>query len=670
MKKIYCLAALLLCLLFAGCGKEETAQYFEIKSEETAFYDVAAANDGLNSYFLNMQFYQDEPVQIWALPKSSGVLDVYLYKMDGSRTLLLKDMSDEYSRGSGYIDPDGNYYYWATNKNIIKVDSSGKQLFSRKLSESNAFDVVKICQLEDGKVYVVYMESSAGGLDTLGALDSATGKISKISNNVSSLSATTYIGAGQDGLLYLKEAGAQRINADDGTWTEVWSFNGTTYALGLSPTYPVWDFRIQKDGSMALLQADKNGARGILKTLRKEPMGEGKELVVMRGASFTNNKWLKECVSLFNQENDTWCVVLEDCGTDLDLQEEYARQTSIEIAAGKGPDILYGDVLQDYAYGVFQKEGFAELNPYLENSGIRDDDFFPWIFGCWRSGEKIYSVSPSARFFLRGYGSTLMDTSTLGQTSEPDIKTLTDALLGWQEDAIFLEYTDSPEILELFLKGTENLWEMIDWEAGTCDFDTELFAGILEAAKRYGSDGRSNGYALAEQEYYQLYQYLDKTMLEESGKVRVGTLFDDGCHAAICNERTVAINANSNQKEGAWEFIMFLLEEGQPTEYDSSRYPASRKVFDAIMEKELAKGLYTDPTEYIKGNGLFPLTEQRIKELEEILENARFIPSRTQPILNIIYEEAQEYFSGIKSREEIIAIINNRVKIYLDENHL
>ncbi len=681
MKKVCGIFVLFLCLLFVGCGKNET-RYYDIVSEEQPFFDAASANTE-STNFQSMQFYQGEPVQIWAVRENTK-LNVYLYRMDGSKEILLEDAPEEYAYGKGYIDKEGNYYHWTTGGNISKTDSSGKRLFSRRLSETGISSIERLCQPADGKIYVLYL-STEGGVNNLGILDFSTGEISKVSNGISGLSATTGIGSDKDGLCYLKEYGVEKVDVEAGLVEELWPIRGTTYVLGLSLNYPVWDFQVGDDGSLELLRAGKKGENGIMETLRKEPVGKGREILTLRGTSFAYNKWLKECVSLFNRENDEWYVVLEECGPYVDNMGDYAMRTSVEIASGKGPDILYGDVLQDYAAGVFQKGGFADLSSYLERSGMKEEDFFPWAFSRYRDGEKIYSFTPRTSFLLQGHGGILMDAAVLGKEGEPDIETLIDSLLAGKEDEFFMKSADSDDLLDLFLEGSESLWGMVDWETGTCSFDEALFHKIMEAAKRFGDNVKRGGKTLAEalaaaqlaeesdeqplaeQEGYNLYRYLDQELLREQGKVQVGILFDDGCHAYAEDSDTVMINANSDKKEGAWEFIRFLLEEGQPTEYDSE-YPAERKTFDAMMRKELNERRYVNNYEQYQSSGFYYLTEGRIQGIREVLDGARFLPLRTQPILDIIHEEAQEYFSGVKTMEEVCAIIDNKVQVYLDEN--
>ena len=65
-------------------------------------------------------------------------------------------------------------------------------------------------------------------------------------------------------------------------------------------------------------------------------------------------------------------MVLESCGYGNDV-EDYARLTSVQVGAGKGPDILCGsELLQDYISGMMEKGALEELNLYMEASGIRD----------------------------------------------------------------------------------------------------------------------------------------------------------------------------------------------------------------------------------------------------------------------------------------------------------
>ena len=50
-----------------------------------------------------------------------------------------------------------------------------------------------------------------------------------------------------------------------------------------------------------------------------------------------------------------------------------------------------------------------------------------------------------------------------------------------------------------------------------------------------------------------------------------------------------------------------------------------------------------------------------------ILEDSRYLPRNTEVILDIIMDETEDFFEDEKTKEEVIAIIQSRVQLYLDE---
>ena len=98
--------------------------------------------------------------------------------------------------------------------------------------------------------------------------------------------------------------------------------------------------------------------------------------------------------------------------------------------------------------------------------------------------------------------------------------------------------------------------------------------------------------------------------------------------------------------------IYYILDaKGNPVQ----AYKAS---YDPIIDTENGVEAYRE---------LYDLTEERAKEIENILERTRQVPSEILPILEMIYEEADAYFAGSKTIEEVIPIMENRVQLYLDE---
>lgn len=373
MKKIHCiLISALLCLLSLGCGKEKSLVYYDIRTESAPFFEVYASLIGTGSFFrcLGTQFLQEEPVQLWILfDDDSSKVELYKYRMDGSRELLMGGLPEEIFSASnplGYIDVSGSLYlFYNTDKSAnitIKYDSSGTQDYRHE--EESSLYVSDICQIPDGRIFINY--SIGEEPYALGELDPATGSISRVSSF--RYDYTMWMGTGSGGLLCMGMDGIFEIEPENGSKENIWPFTGTTFeenALG-----QVLDFMVTEEGEVRLLCQKHVGSPVMYETLQKVEVEEKRKPVVMRGLEFSGDDgaWLKQMVYRFNEGNDAYFVTLEECGSDADW-DDYARQTSIEVGAGKGPDIFYGDVLGEYAYNIARKGGFVDLDPYLEKAG-------------------------------------------------------------------------------------------------------------------------------------------------------------------------------------------------------------------------------------------------------------------------------------------------------------
>lgn len=733
MRKIYLIAVLLLsCIIMAGCGGKELPQNnlhqflqengesaaggipaegndLPAPAERTEYYEIAVDAERIFDWeqegeevlralqkaeFLGMQFYQGEPVQLWQEPNRDqyGFLtswDVCLYRADGSRVTLLQGIEAD-GRHYAYLDQEGNLYWWANSSRIEypdggveeingilrKYSSAGELIFERQYDYGMMFREMR--EIPEGRVYLIFSKIGAERDGKLAELDPATGLVTELDAvrlTEQDLSGQK-LGVWGDRLARFKFGGnfdyeIAVMNTADGSEESVFSSAGTSY---MPPeNYTLCDYRALEDESVETLWRARDGSKSLRQVLRME---KGEKIPIVLRGHISAVSWFSKQINSFNQQNETYHVIVEDdTGDDL---EELARLTSVQIASGKGPDILCGGLMKEYIPGMLEKGALEDLRPFMEKSGIREEDFFPFTFDTWRSGDKICGISPASPS-LTGY---CMDSSVLGGTEEPDIEALTDALLAGQEKAIFLKRYDSGKLLELLLRGTETLWGMVDWENRSCDFNGELFQKLLEVAKRYGDDGNPGEIScIAERRSLGAIQYFDdRQEREENGKVICGVLFDDGCHAAVEPDSALAINANSSNKEGAWEFISFLL--GEEAQSGESGVPVSRKGYDAWVERqkkrfaggkreeEIHCNLLPDGSYAYQGTVVYTeadVADEIIEEYTEMMEDTRTYSLRTAPILAIIREEAEDYFQGNKSPEEVSRLITNRVQLYLDE---
>lgn len=672
--------------LCTSCGKKtdsvsSVSEYYDIVTETEKLFMQAsgdtAGNSGRSGNVIGMQFYQGEPVKLVQASKyENGIVlrDICLYRADGSSSILQQNLQEHCLQG--FIDEEGSFYsvQLAVAEGNFKYDIVKYSALGEPLFQSGIDGVLSYAgQLDKGKMILGLLGSG------LRLLDTETGELSEPDDNVQAAAAKAVfvIGVKENGVIVADSSKIWAVDLKTAEETQLLSCVGTTYELR-DLLSDISDCRVLEDGKLVLLYQSSREGEGTLETLASVNVGEGRTPVVFRGMQLTNSltgAWLKDRIVDFNSMDENYFIVLQECPEGT-AQEDYARMTSVEIAAGKGPDILMGSVLDDYIQGMIEKGAFEDLSGYMEKSGIREEDYFPGAFSCYRNEEEVYGVVPT--LWVNSY---MVNKEVLGSDVTPDAAKLVQAMLDYPEPVLYY-FMSSVEIVEQLLYGSENLWGMIDWEAGTCDFGGELFSGILEAAKKCGyvaagdyidAEAERERYTLAVESNacWSLYSYRNQSEMEEEGMVPFGVLFDKGCYAVLSANQCMVLNANAANKDGAWEFLSFLLqEEVQKTgrEY-SSGYPASRAAFEQLLLQERIAGpkkVSGAGNSWTEGDGK-ALTEQDMEELRRLLTEARYVPIRTEAVLDIVYEEAQDYFNDIKTIEQVAEVIENRVRLYLEE---
>lgn len=661
----------------------ETEELFDLGlwEKNPELYSVSLIREGEIIYQpLGTQFLAGEPVQIWSEITKDGA-DIYLYREDGSRESLLQGISVDYasvdSKFKCYLDGEGSCFFYRTDflmidgrdqyvGLIVKMLPTGEILYENSLEPG--FMINDICQMEDGRIYLLLYNDKKNE-QVLEELDSKTGRM------ISESRLQLFFGAVRLGTengspavagygIGGSSGGIAAVDMDAQSTSGLLYLHGTSYGWhGDFSSLPLQDFQVLADGSIEFLWTDGAGLNCFREVLRMEKV---EKIPIVLRAIITDD-WLSEQVALFNRGNDKYHVILENCGYGNDL-EDFRRLTSVQAGAGKGPDILCGqNLLQGYLEGMLGKGALEVLNPYLEASGIREEDYFPLTFSAWRQGDKIYGVTPKMEIYYEE-----MDAELLGNSETPDIEGLADALLAWEGGGVYRRSLDSVQLLNTLLQGSENLWGMVDWERGSCDFDTPLFRKLLETAGKYGDDGRKEMQPeiVNKINLKNFFGFNGSDERKAKGSVPTGVLFDDGCYGVSVPQYTMAVNAASANKEGAWEFISFLL--GDQVQGAQKMYlpPVKKESFDqwaewfiSYMSEERKEAGHTYKPAYYGEN----TSEKKRKEYKKVLEDVRPLPMRTSLILTIVSEESEYYFNGSKSADDVISMINNRVQLYLSE---
>ncbi|MCD7750893.1 MAG: extracellular solute-binding protein [Lachnospiraceae bacterium] len=417
--------------------------------------------------------------------------------------------------------------------------------------------------------------------------------------------------------------------------------------------------------------------------------GVSEEIVLTLGinaanleAGYTN---LYKCVTQFNRYNDNIRIELvnyydetAEAGSGFDVGRD---QLSLDLVRGTAPDLMV--VTESMRDMLADKGVFVDLYEMMELDADFDrDDLMTQVTDLYESNGKLYSLAPD--FFLMSiWGSSDVIQGRSGVTLTEFEEILEEN--GRDVNAVWGFYAGEAVLTTL----CEINWDvLIDWESRTCDFESETFRMMMEfAAERVIGSSTGASYrdsirsgeclmemgSIASVADHQLEEAIWDTDLEY-----IGYPTENGSGTALkFISDQLAINANSEQKEAAWEFLKYYL-----TGLSGHGFPVVTALFEEQMELAMEddyewaidageiqlmnKGVYTDNS---TGESIcvYKASQEDVDTVIGLINSAdRRYYSFTE-VENIITEEAAYYFAGQKSFEEVAALIQNRVQLYLNE---
>lgn len=406
--------------------------------------------------------------------------------------------------------------------------------------------------------------------------------------------------------------------------------------------------------------------------VNREPVlnENGKEEIELAGVVF-GLVW-REVIADYNAQSDRYEVVIREMG-ELSA-EDFRRQIQLELSNGKGPDIMFYTALQG-----------MDMQPYAEDGYLLDvTDFLA------KQGELCQSAVDFNSVDGRMYGvpvnfsiNTMVvsrDIATdrelwtpeycMQVTEKSGATTFCGAPWGWSTEESGLY------ILNLLGVGMEGIQLFVDEEQGISNFEQKEFIELLEFSKEYWdvSPDDSSAERLADGKQvcttgvisnFNDFVYYDELFQGKQSYIGYPSL-EGGQHTFYIE--SFYINAASPVKEGALDFLQFLLEEEQQRNMAELGFPVKMDVLEQLWEEAKVEVLDENGGYVIEGVSFS--TRLVTDEEEEIfwqLFDANIYYRQENPIWDIVWEDALPFYYGDKSAEEVAAVIDNRVQLYLDE---
>lgn len=419
----------------------------------------------------------------------------------------------------------------------------------------------------------------------------------------------------------------------------------------------------------------EEGPNGTTETEREPELNEnGKEEILLcnTGLSVT----LQEMIVEYNTHSSRYEIVPvgPERGTSVD---DYRTRLQLELSNGKGPDILSYYTLQNLEMKPFAEKGLLmDVTDFLEEQGNLVEGAVEFN----RVNGRLYGVPLSfsiATFItskrLAGSNEVWTKDTCMQVMQDSGASVFCESPYGWpkEESGLF--------VLNMLGVGRDGIQLFVNEEEGISSFEQQEFIEMLEFCKTY-SDSMTEAtkqeriasgevaYVIGGVSGFKSFWYFDS--LFGGNPVYIGYPSPQGGRFEL-RVASYYINSSSSHKEGALDFLSFLMSEEQQRKMcvEDHVFPVNKDLLET-MWAEASEEIIDQNTLYIeRGVEYSPrlMTDEEQQIFWNMLKNPVYYQWRNV-IWDIVEEEAKPFFYGEKTAREVATIIDGKVQLYLDEN--
>ncbi len=430
-------------------------------------------------------------------------------------------------------------------------------------------------------------------------------------------------------------------------------------------------------------------------TLTKTPASEIPERTLLTlGAEYLDSN-IKDAVIDYNRKSNDYRITLVDY-SQYNTEDDYTlstQQLDRDVVSGNCPDII--SITSGHQDKYIAKGALADLSALMEkDDSISQDDLVAGALKAYISDGKLYGMPYN--FSLQ---TLIASVKLVGDRTSWTMADLAQVIDGLDDSVSVMEYTTQTDFLQQMVY--QNMNQFVDYGKATCSFDSDAFKQLLAASAKLPTEEQLYGdsddaIAISSDDTYQQLQSGDLLLTtsyisgdsysikefyglynnKDFGMTNIGYPTDEGSGVQISVGGGLAISAKSKYTDAAWDFIKTLLSDDFQT--DQWSFPVTKSAFDKAMAETMEKDYYTDEngekvyydqTAYVGDTEYTvpPLTQEQVDDFKTLVDNASVGGNYDSDIMDIVNEEAAAFFSGDKSADDVAALIQNRVSIYLGE---
>ena len=595
---------------------------------------------------------------------------IYAYNLTDD--LEQNDRSSWSSNWRTGVDAEGRFYL-ADDDLMWIINAEGTQKDSVSIDKTSDFTIGDIARTADGRLHITYnggiskkcyIGELTPDFEGKGGEDAVSYQEKVMVNGMETM--------GESGLLVYDRNGAYQYDLAEQTFTQMFSWENA----GVEGDRIIYA-GILTDGRVVAVTYGNSSHVYLVESLtkaqaeKKDYIANKTDIVIGTLSDDLFLKDLKNAMASFNRNSDKYNVIIEDYrGDAVDAEAAYNRLNS-ELVSGKGPDLLEFGNFEDFA-----RNGAVEnLYDYLEKSeSLSKEDFFANLLAEYDENGiltaipreiQLSTIIGSSKVVGEEMGWTLDDMIALGEQ--------------YPDKQVYYENTLTKRgILIYFIRFYGE--QFLDWENGTCNFDTEDFRKLLKFMEQFpdeypppGENEPSIYTKLGSGEILTTrVSFVDFRRIQPYEEVLGGDLTfigfpaPEGAGCWLSDYDALAINSNSKCKEGAWEFIEFLLQYDNG-EIAMSGFPSYKPLYEKCLQESMTDSrssmMHTNDGWSFQYH---TTTQEEADKILALIENAQYTMLDVD-MVNIIIEEADVYFAGQKDMDTVIGIVQNRVQNYMSE---
>lgn len=401
-----------------------------------------------------------------------------------------------------------------------------------------------------------------------------------------------------------------------------------------------------------------------------------------------------EHIRAYNENSQKYFIEIREYGEESAVMEaeDLETQLTLDILSGKGPDLVIWDSAF-YSPALASEKLMENLYGFMEeDADFRREDYYGNILQAFELNGGLYVLPAS--FSVE---------TVCGKAEEIGIhRNITE---GWEIGEMIEAFENSPHAEWLTVNYSKRLafsevcWgcvgNFVDWEKGTCHFDTPAFVELLELSDTFPENltidndfsyyetlrsGKAlwvpvmlaSPWRVADQRI----SFGDVDMRWPGYPVADGEKELGGGVAAPYGE-CFSICRNSQNQAAAWEFIKSFLTVEAQREMGGIpllRTVSEERIQDALtVEYETVDGIEREKIKYRiiaegeETTGLSCITEEDAEIYRSIIENTHRSYGNDSGMMEIIMEEADAYFEKGKNAAAVADTIQRRVSVYVGE---